>query len=293
VEKAVVAVFLVAFMLQAGLGCDYRDLLTALKNRNCMIRVFLANFIVVPIIGVVAVRVFALDDFIAVGILLMAIAPGVPFLPMLAGKKNGGDEGLATALAVLLPAISIVTVPLTAPFVLPVDAKAHIVLASFVVNLVLLQLVPLIIGLYIRERAANLAPRLIRVCMLVVVVALVIVLVVLAPKMGAAFVAIFGSRGLMAVLLIVVLSAGTGWLFGGREATYRNTMTLSTMMRNFGLALLVTGQNFTDTVASPAVLTYFVIQLVLANVLAQFLKRQQSLGASKSRSAPAPTASKE
>ncbi|MGB6985137.1 MAG: bile acid:sodium symporter [Candidatus Aquilonibacter sp.] len=292
-EKVVVSVFLIAFMLQAGLGCDFRDLFAALKNRNCMIRVVLANFIVVPIIGVAAVRVFALDDFIAVGVLLMAIAPGVPFLPMLAGTKNGGDEGLATALAVLLPAISIVTVPITAPLVLPVNAEAHIVLATFIVNLVLLQLLPLIIGLYVRERAPSVAPTLIKVCMAVVLVALIVVLVVLAPKMGAAFVAIFGTRGLMATLLIVLLSAGTGWLFGGSEARYRNTMTLSTMMRNFGLALLVTEQNFTGSVAGLAVLTYFVIQLVVANLLAQVLKRQQSPAAPKSHSAPAPTASKE
>ena len=292
-EKIVVAVFLAAFMLQAGLGCDYRELLTALKNRSCMIRVVLANFVVVPIIGLVAVRAFALEDLIAVGILLMAIAPGVPFLPMLAGAKNGGHEGLATALAVLLPAISIVTVPLMAPLVLPVNAEAHIALASFIVNLVLLQLFPLIIGLYIRERAPNAAPRLIRVCMLVVVIALVVVLVALAPRMGEAFVALYGSRGLLAILLIVLLSAGTGWIFGGSETHYRNTMTLSTIMRNFGLALLVTGQNFVGTIASPTVLTYFVIQLIVANLLAQFLKRQQSPGAPKSHSAPVPSASKE
>ena len=292
-EKVVVAVFLAAFMLQAGLGCDFRDLLAALRNRNCMIRVVLANFVVVPLIGVLAVRVFALDDFVAVGILLMAIAPGVPFLPMLAGTKNGGDEGLATALAVLLPAISIVTVPIMAPLVLPVNTEAHIVLASFIVNLLALQLLPLIIGLYIRQRAPSTAPTLIKACMAVVAVALLVVLVALAPRMGAAFVALYGSRGLLAALLIVVLSAGTGWLFGGSEARYRNTMTLSTIMRNFGLALLVTGQNFAGTIASPTVLTYFVIQLVVANLLAQALKRQQSLGAPISHSAHAQSASKE
>ncbi len=292
-EKIIVAVFLVAFMLQAGLGCDFRDLLAALRNPNCMIRVFLANFIVVPIIGVLAVRLLSLDDFVAVGILLMAIAPGVPFLPMLAGAKHGGDQGLATALAVLLPAISIVTVPITAPLVLPVGAQSHIVLASFVVNLVLLELLPLIVGLYLRQRAPSLAPTLIKVCMAVVVLALIVVLVALAPKMGAAFVSVYGSRGLMATLLVVLLSAGTGWLFGGREPSYRTTMTLSTMMRNFGLALLVAGQNFADTVAGATVLTYFVIQLVVANLLANVLKRQQSPAASKSHSAPAQTASKE
>ncbi len=80
-------------------------------------------------------------------------------------------------------------------------------------------------------------------------------------------------------------SRAPGALLPGRRA--------QAVSRNFGLALLVTGQNFVGTIASPTVLTYFVIQLIVANLLAQVLKRQQSLAAPKSHSAPAPTASKE
>jgi predicted Na+-dependent transporter len=273
VEKVLVAIFLAAFMLQAGLGCDLNDLMTALKKRNLMIRVFLAEFIVVPIIGVIVVRLFALDDFVAAGLLLMAIAPGVPFLPMLAGAKNGGNQGLATGLAVLLPAVSIITVPITAPLVLPVNATAHIVLARFIFNLLLLQLLPLAIGLFIRARWPSDAPALIKAFMTIAALTILVLLFGIVPKMGTAFADVYGSRGLMATLAIVVLSAVTGWLFGGSNAPYRNTLTLSTIMRNFGLALLVTGQNFQGTVASEVVITYFVIQFVVANILAVFLKR--------------------
>jgi predicted Na+-dependent transporter len=273
VEKIIVAVFLAAFMLQAGLGCDFNDLMTALKNRGMMIRAFLAEFIVVPIVGVIVVRLFMLDDFVAAGILLMAIAPGVPFLPMLAGAKHGGNQGLATALTVLLPAVSIVTVPITAPLVLPVNATAHIVLARFIFNLLLLQLLPLAIGLFIRARSPQNAPSLIKAFMTIAALAILVLLFAVVPRMGAAFATVYGSRGLMATLALVILSAATGWLFGSSDPQYRNTMTLSTVLRNFGLALLVTGQNFQGTVATPVVITYFVIQFIVANVLAVFLKR--------------------
>jgi bile acid:Na+ symporter, BASS family len=273
VEKIIVAVFLAAFMLQAGLGCDFNDLMTALKNRGMMVRAFLAEFIVVPIVGVIVVRLFVLDDFVAAGILLMAIAPGVPFLPMLAGAKHGGNQGLATALTVLLPAVSIVTVPITAPLVLPVNAAAHIVLARFIFNLLLLQLLPLAVGLFIRARSPENAPTLIKAFMTIAALAILVLLFAVVPRMGAAFAAVYGSRGLMATLAIIILCAAIGWLFGGSDPQYRNTMALSTVMRNFGLALLVTGQNFQGTVATPVVITYFVIQFVGANVLGAFLKR--------------------
>jgi bile acid:Na+ symporter, BASS family len=276
VEKIVVAVFLVAFMFHAGLGCDYHDLLKALRNINCMLRIFAANFVVVPIIGLITIRVIPLDDFVAAGIILMAISPGVPFLPMIAGTKHGGDEGLATGLAVLLPAISVITVPITAPLVLPANAEAHIGLATFVTNLVALQLVPLLIGLYIRARAPSIAATLIKVAILIAVLALVVVSFGLVPKMGEAFASVYGSHGLLVTLLLIVLSAATGWLFGGSEVRIRNTITLSTIMRNFGLALAITGPSFPGTVASASVLTYFVLQFVLANVLGTFLKRTVS-----------------
>ena len=130
---------------------------------------------------------------------------------------------------------------------LPVNAQAHIVLASFIVNLVAARnWSRSSIGLYIRERAPSRGaaadqgrhdrvdrwlPR-------------ARASVALRRRWVQRLSRSYGSRGLMAILLIVVLSAATGWLFGGSEVHYRNTMTLSTIMRNFGLALLVTGQKF-------------------------------------------------
>jgi bile acid:Na+ symporter, BASS family len=273
VEKIVVPVFLVAFMFQAGLSCDYHDLLSALRNTNCMVRIFLANFVVVPIIGVILLRIFPLDDFVAAGIILMAISPGVPFLPLLAGVKHGGEQGLATGVTALLPLISVITVPITAPLVLPPNAEAHIVLASFLTKLVLLQLLPLVIGLYIRTRMPATAPTLIKASMLVALLAVLAILFGVVPKMGAAFASVFGSHGLEVTLLLTGLSALTGWVFGGRDRRVRNTMTLTTVMKNFGLALAITGPSFPGTLADAAVLTYFAIQFILANALWPFLKR--------------------
>ncbi len=154
----------------------------------------------------------------------------------------------------LLPAISIITVPLTIPLVLPVEAQSHIALGSFITNLLLLELLPLVVGLVLRERMATVAATLHKVAGVVWIVALIVICFGLFPKMGAAFAAVYGSRGLMATLVLVVLSAATGWLLGGNEPSYRNTMTLSTIMRNFSLGLLVAGQSFPDTVVGEVVL---------------------------------------
>ena len=92
--KVVAIVMLVSIMLNAGLEINREHLMTALKSYGLFARALLANFIIVPLLGVLLVRVFRLDAQVAIGFLLMAIAPGVPFLVRAAGRKPGGALGL-------------------------------------------------------------------------------------------------------------------------------------------------------------------------------------------------------
>ncbi len=275
-EKLAVVVFLICFMLVAGLQCDFAELREAFQSPMRLLRIFAANFVLVPIIGVIVVRLFALDIYVATGILLMAISPGVPFLPLIAGSGKGGSAGLATGLAVILPAVSIITVPITAPLVLPADAAAHITLASFIASLLLVQLLPLCVGLVIRARFGKVAPMLTKLVAIVLAVAGIVVLFYLVPQMGKAFAAVYGSRGLIASLVIIVLCAGVGLLLGGKTPAYRVTLSISTIMRNVGLATLIATQNFHGTVAGAAVLAYFVMQFIFANLIGMYYKRREA-----------------
>jgi bile acid:Na+ symporter, BASS family len=275
-EKLAVVVFLACFMLLAGLQCDFAELREAFQSPVRLLRIFAANFVIVPILGVIVVRLFALDEFVATGIMLMAISPGVPFLPLIAGTKKGGSAGLATGLAVILPAVSIITVPITMPLVLPADAAAHVTFASFIVNLLLIQLLPLCVGLFIRARSATIAPMLTKLVAIVLVLAAIVVFYYLIPQMGTAFATVYGSHGLIASLLIIVLCAVVGWLLGGKTPEYRVTLSISTVMRNVGLATLIATQAFHDTVAGAVVLAYFVMQFIFANLIGMYYKRREA-----------------
>src|SRR5215469_3854337 len=116
-QKIATIVMLVSIMLSAGLEINREHLMAVLRNYGLIARALLANFIIVPLLAVLVARFLHLDGYVAVGFLLMAIAPGVPFLVRAAGRKPGGSLGFAAALAFLMPAISIVTIPLTARLV--------------------------------------------------------------------------------------------------------------------------------------------------------------------------------
>jgi BASS family bile acid:Na+ symporter len=262
--KIAAIIMLVSLMLQIGLQVDRPNLIAALRNGGLLGRAFLANFVLVPIAAVVLVRLLRVDDTIAVGILLMAIAPGVPLLPFSAGRSRGGSLGFALCLAFLMPALSIVTVPLTAALVLPPGTQAYVPVGSTILRLVFVQLLPLVIGMAIAERAPAIAMKLNRPLLLVFGLSAAALLGVLAPAIGQAVASVYGTRGLLTALLLVILSIAIGWLLGGPEVSYRRTLSIATALRNVGVAAVIATTEFPGTAVAATVLCYFIIQIVVS-----------------------------
>src|SRR5579863_6582725 len=182
-EKLLAVIMLVSLTFGAGLQVDRAHLAAILKRLGLLGRALLANFVIVPILGVVLAKLFRLPAPIATGFLLMAIAPGVPFV-LASVRKRGGRLALAVELAIFLPLLSIVTIPLTAAWVLPASAEAQLPLRQFATTLVLFQLLPLVLGIAVGERFPALASRVGRPIQIIFFVAVVGLLALLAPKLA-------------------------------------------------------------------------------------------------------------
>jgi predicted Na+-dependent transporter len=124
------------------------------------------------------------------------------------------------------------------------------------------------------ERLPVAASKLERPLRLVFLLALVVLLVVLAPRLFRDVGSVYGSRGMFAMTCVVLLSIATGWLFGGPDERERRTLSIGTALRNIGLCALVATATFgaTSRVAS-TVLVYLLIQAVLTGVLGVFFTR--------------------
>ena len=273
IVQIVSIVMLVALMLDAGMQTNREHLLAALRNFGLLARALLANFVIVPIVGVLIARVFQLDAAIATGVLLMTIAPGVPFLVRAAGRQPGGSLGFAVALTFILPALSVVTIPITAHFVLPLGARAHLPLAQFLTTLVLFQLVPLLIGLLVSYRAPALAMRLDLPLTIVFAVAVGTLLTMSFLVIVKSVSGVYGSRAMLAELCIVLLCIGTGWLLGGPEVPYRRTLSIATTLRNVGLCSLIAATAFPASLAEASVCTYFIVQFIIVIIFRMLFHR--------------------
>lgn len=271
-EKILAVIMLVSLTFGAGLQVDREHFKAILRNTGLLGRAFLVNFVLVPVFGVALVRLFHLPAPLATGLLLMAIAPGVP-LVLASVRKRGGRLGFAVALALFLPLLSIATIPATAALVLPTAAKAELPLTRFVPTLVLFQLMPLLIGVVVGGRFPLLANRLGKPLQIVFYGSAVLLVAVLVPTIARDVATVYGSHAMWAEFCLVVLSAGTGWLLGGPASEDRRVLAIGTALRNIGLCALIATTSFDQPEVAATVITYFVMQFIVSTALGAYFTR--------------------
>src|SRR5205809_841412 len=82
-------VFVLSSMLGIGLGLRVSDIIAPLRNRRLVVLSLVANFVVMPFIAIALSRSLGLEESIGIGLLLLGMAGGAPFLPKLAQIAGG------------------------------------------------------------------------------------------------------------------------------------------------------------------------------------------------------------
>jgi predicted Na+-dependent transporter len=280
--KILAIIMILSTMLGAGLQVDRRRLVETLRQYGLLGRALLANFILVPLIAVVLVRFFHVETGVATGIVLMSMAPGVPFLVNSAGRAGGGSLSFALTIAFCFAALSVLTIPITISIVLPPATAAQVPVLKFLTTLVAFQLVPLVIGALIGPRLAMpLAEKVTKLLHVVFLGATLVLVVLVFPRLVSSISSVFGFGHLLIIVAIGVFSVAIGWLLGGPDRQYRRTLSIATLMRNIGLcALIGTAPAFAHTLVVPTIVAYFLITFVISLPVRIFFKRTKDIARS-------------
>ena len=116
--NASVVVFVVSSTLSVGLGLTVPQIVAPLRNGRLVALSLLANFVLAPIAAIGLARVLGLEEPLAVGLLLVAVAGGAPFLLKLADLAKA-DMPFAVGLMVVLMVITVGYMPIVLPLLLP------------------------------------------------------------------------------------------------------------------------------------------------------------------------------
>ena len=94
-------VFVLGTIISMGLSLTIKQITGPLRDARFVIIALLANFVVPPILAFILIRVFSLDESLAVGLLLVSLAAGAPGLPKTAGFAKV-DPAAATGESLLV-----------------------------------------------------------------------------------------------------------------------------------------------------------------------------------------------
>ena len=148
--------FVVASMAALGLSLSVGQIVQPLRNGRLVAMALLANFVLTPALAFAIKAVIPMEEGYAIGLILLATAAGAPFLPKLVQVAKGAVAS-SVGVMVLLMIATVVYMPLVLPLLLPGVAINPLDIAS---SLVVLMLIPLAIGLFIKSRYGTLAESL-------------------------------------------------------------------------------------------------------------------------------------
>ena len=148
---------LVLIMLGLGLGLSFKDFTRILKTPRDFFVGFFSQLLILPIVALGIALILDLSAPIAVGLMIIAAAPGGVTSNVLT-KFADGDVALSISLTAIVSLISIISVPFvvinSAEFLGVVISK-DISITGIALKMALVVTVPVIIGMIIRGFAEN------------------------------------------------------------------------------------------------------------------------------------------
>ena len=141
--KISVSVFVIGSMLGMGLGLTVKQIVDPLKDTKLVALSLIANFIIVPLFVYGITMLLPLSEGYKIGLILLSISAGAPFLPKLADIAKS-NVPFSIGLMLLLMVVTIFYLPLVLPFLLK---GAEVSSWEIAKSLIIMMLSPLIIAL--------------------------------------------------------------------------------------------------------------------------------------------------
>ncbi|MDC3226465.1 bile acid:sodium symporter family protein [Candidatus Pelagibacter sp.] len=148
---------LALIMLGLGLGLTIKDFTRILGTPKDFFVGFFSQLVILPIVALGIALILNLPAPLAVGLMIIAAAPGGVTSNVLTKFANG-DVALSISLTAVISLISIVSVPfvvITSADILGVSISSDISMTGIALKMALVVTVPVVIGMTIRGFAEN------------------------------------------------------------------------------------------------------------------------------------------
>jgi bile acid:Na+ symporter, BASS family len=253
--QIVAPIYVISTMLNVGLTQKLSDITGHLNNYPFVLKMLLANFVLAPLLMIVALYFAPFDPGLKAGLLIFSLCAGAPFLIKLTQTAKH-DVALGAAVMMLLMVVTVVYTPIVLPMILSGISVDGWAIAR---TLVLQMLLPIAAGMlvvqFLTVFAKKIQPWIGRLSNVALYILVAATLIGYFPNM----VSIVGTGAILVGLAFVAAAFGIGYLAGAGKEHLEDVGGLGTAQRNTAAGVIIAVQNFSD----PNVL----VMLTLANTL--------------------------
>ncbi len=153
IAKSIAPICLAIIMFGLGLGLTAQDFLRVVKNPKDFLIGFLSQVILLPIVAIILISLISLPVEIAMGVMVIAAAPGGVTSNILT-KFADGDVALSVTLTAIVSLLSIIIVPLivfNSANYLGIEIVKEISMLNIALKMFFVVTVPVLFGMIVRS----------------------------------------------------------------------------------------------------------------------------------------------
>jgi len=278
VVTKIAPIALALIMLALGLGLTVQDFLRVAKQPKDFLVGLICQLILLPIIAFLLLKIFNLPLEIALGVMIIAAAPGGVTSNVLTKFANG-DVALSISLTAIISLISIISVPFivfkSAELLQVTGISKEISMIGISIKMFLVVTLPVLIGMLIRKFATNFIISKSQLIERTSVLLFVIVFAAIWVEEWENIMGYIQQAGLITLVLnIVMMFIGyyvAKFLVSG--VAQRKSISLECGLQNGTLAVFVASQLFSDIAYLIPTATYAIVMFI-TSIIFVFIVRK-------------------
>ena len=269
---------LALIMLALGLGLTVQDFLRVAKQPKDFLVGLICQLLLLPFIAFLLLKIFNLPTEIALGVMIIAAAPGGVTSNVLTKFANG-DVALSISLTAIISLISIFSVPFivfkSADLLKVSEISNEISMIGISMKMFLVVTMPVIIGMLIRKFATNFVTSRSKLIERFSVLLFVIVFAAIWIEEWENILSYIQQAGLITLVLNVTMMI-IGYYVAKLLASgieQRKSISLECGLQNGTLAVFVSSQLFNDVTYLIPTATYAIIMFLTSLFFVFFVRK--------------------
>ena len=268
---------LALIMLGLGLGLSTRDFLRVINNPKDFTVGIICQLILLPIVAYILLLILRLPVELALGLMIIAAAPGGVTSNVLTKFANG-DVALSISLTAIGSLISIFSVPLivftSAKLLGVTDLSSDITMTGIALKMALVVTVPVILGMIIRAFAEIFISSNINIVNRITGILFIVVFAAIWIEERENIISYLGQAGLAVLILNVVMMTLAFYIAKGFATgiPQRKCISLECGLQNGTLAVFVATQIFNDIAYMVPTAAYALIMYITGFIFIYILR---------------------